>query len=255
MHLPLVNQFINPHLIYNEREATQEDINTRLINGCHPLMLHDKVKLDVIDSINTPEKAIKYILNGQHTNSIESAIATSLNNKNSNHRDCINMMPSKTPRILSKYQIEYNTRNGKPDMLQVNNAILGNGEILSDNQILFHGGGILKNTQAGSSFTTNRPLSTSFCPYKALLNGMHYGKYYNENEVNIITFTVDKISQPAFVFKINGTNKGHEKEVLIASGATLKVVNKTLIKSNYTVYCCSGSSKIVPAYLVEATIS
>lgn len=230
MKIPLINQFHTPHQTIN---------------------------------INTPDDAVIYLLNKNRDIAerkiLENYIKESLVNNLSDYKTARDMMNSRTPRILSSYQNHYST---KINMTKVDKAITtaSNNNFLSDNQILFHGGQILNNINVGESFTTSRPLSTSLCPKKALHNGEHLGKYYNYNCVNLIILTVKNIQQPAFIFRISGTNKGDEKEVLIHSGAILKVVNKTLINSNYSVWGYDSNrgyslEKQLPAYLIEADIS
>ncbi|WP_318456872.1 hypothetical protein [Photobacterium leiognathi] len=65
----------------------------------------------------------------------------------------------------------------------------------------------------------------------------------------------------AFCFRINGTSKGHEKEVLLAAGAKLILRKKTLIKSDgaayksCNVYAGKVLKKTIPFYLLEMDIS
>lgn len=230
MKIPLINQFHTPHQTIN---------------------------------INTPDNAVIYLLNKNRDIAerkiLENYIKESLINNLSDYKTARDMMNSRTPRILSSYQNHYST---KINMTKVDKAITtaSNTNFLSNNQILFHGGGILNALAIGESRLITRPLSTSLCPVKALYNGEHKGKYYDENCVSLIILTVKNIQQPAFIFKIKGTNKGYEKEVLIHSGTTLTLVNKIQINPKYSVYASNPTygpllTKEVPAYLIHATIS
>lgn len=167
-------------------------------------------------------------------------------------------MPSQTPKILSNYQRLYSPST---DMVAVNKEIITNGDYLHNGQSLFHGGGILNTLNVpGTSIQLTRPLATSFCPVMAYNNGEWRGKYFNDGQADLIILTVNRITVRSFVFKINGTDKGHEKEVLIASGATLTLNNRQPINTTSIVGpdpTRPGSfiKKTVPVYLVHATIS
>lgn len=257
MALPLVNQFLIPCEIWQTREPTQDDIDARLLRGLHMSLCFQPVEEHLIDKIDTPEKAASYMVNGLYNTYIENRISQSLNDINSGYQQARELMPNVTPKILSEYQRLYSSQT-KMDI--VNTEIINAGDFLAEDQILFHGGGILQNIGVNGSYTTTRPLSTSFCPVKAHLNGAWRGKYFHENEANLIVLIVKSMSKPAYVFKINRTDKGHEKEVLIASGATLKVISKNLLCSNYEVRAASEDTspvmkKTVPFYLTYATIS
>ncbi|WP_146190891.1 hypothetical protein [Pectobacterium parmentieri] len=257
MPLPLVNQFLIPFEFWETRKPNDTKINTRRSNGCHPMLLDEPVKVNCIDIINTPEKSAFYISSNLHSEDIERHITKSLNEERSKYKEARQAMPNKTPEILSEYQRLYGT---KTNMEKVNNEIIATGDLLADNQILFHAGAILKKVQVGSSLITTRPLSTSFCPTKATSNGEWRGKFFHENEANLIILTVKSMSKKAFVFKIYRTDKGHEKEVLIESGATLTVTSKTLLNQVYFTSALGDRpneilEKPVRFYMVHATIS
>ncbi|MGJ0579472.1 hypothetical protein ACR71G_15650 [Xenorhabdus bovienii] len=131
---------------------------------------------------------------------------------------------------------------------------------MAKGQVLFHGGSIASGLKIGEFIKTDRPFSTSFSPVKALLNALHLGKAYDENQVNLLILRVVNSKTKAFIFNINEIDKGHEKEVLFASNLTLTLRKKTPIAKNYTVYGYeySGSNctpKDVPAYLLHIDIS
>lgn len=232
MTLPFVNQFLRPHEIWFTRQATLTDMNERLKQGIHPSLCFEPVKTHLSDTIDTPEKAALYISQGNYNTSIENCVTASLNDSGSGYNSCRNAMPSITDTILSIYQRRYSENI---DMNAVDNAIATGGGVLADAQILFHGGAILNHVSIGHSLITTRPLSTSFCPVKANLNGMWKGKYYNDGIANLLILKVDSIQTKAFVFRINGTDKGYEKEVLIASGAKLKVIDRIKLNDTYNV--------------------
>lgn len=260
MRLPLINQFYIPYKIWETRPANDNDQKLRKNAGENPLTWNNPVNTNLIETIDEPYKSVKYLLNKGGRAPLENSIEQSLDNENSLYKKARDMMTKKTPLILSCYQNDYSPTM---DMELVDEGITSasNGHLLSDNQVLFHGGGILNTLNIGESLKIDRPLSTSLSPVKALNNGEWRGKYYEEGCASLIILTVKNIQQPAFIFKINGTLKGHEKEVLIHSGATLTVTYKSEINSQYSTHISNPKSlgetliKKVPAYLIHATIS
>ncbi|WP_434172262.1 hypothetical protein AHYW_001412 [Providencia manganoxydans] len=258
MYLPLVNQFQIPYEWYNTRPVTDAEMMARMANGCPPALCFQDEKLNLIDTINTPDKATRYLLEGNNRNPIENHVTDSLEDAASMYFTAQSKMPKQTPSELINYQSSYGSST---NMTAVNSEILNHGKLLSNGQILFHGGGILNNLQPGSSVTITKPFSTSFCPMKALTNGEWKGKYYDENEANIIVITVNDAVTKSFIFDIQEFDKGHEKEVLFATGATLTVTSKTLISNSYPVHKMDPNNKFnvlsknVNAYLIHATIS
>lgn len=258
MNLPLVNQFQIPYEWYSTRPVTDAEMMARMANGCSPALCFQDVKLNLIDTINTPDKAIRYLLEGNDRKPIENHVTDSLEDAASMYFTAQSKMPKQTPSELINYQSSYGSST---NMTAVNSEILNHGKLLSNGQTLFHGGGILNNIQLGSSVTITKPFSTSFCPMKALANGEWRGKYYDENEANIIVITVNNAVTKSFLFDIQEFDKGHEKEVLFAAGAILTLISKTLISSSYPVHKTDPNnitniiSKNVPAHLIHATIS
>lgn len=247
MSLPLINQFLIPYEIWQTREPTESEVHSRMESGMHPVLCFESIKTSFIDVINSPEKSAYYLANQQYNKEIDESIETSLNNTGSNYNASRNSMPSITPTILSGYQRLYNPST---NMNNVNDQIVASGETLSDGQVLFHGGCLLKGVQVGESLTLTRPLSTSLSPSMAIRNGEWRGKFYHENEANLIILTACSMTHNAFVFKIKGTDKGHEKEVLIQSNAVLKVVSRNLLNTNYKVCAIANNA----SHLVEKTI-
>lgn len=257
MAMPLVNQFLIPYEVWSTRPATQDDRNARLQAGQHISTCFRPVRVSLLDTINTPDKAVSYLANRQYHVQIGNRVTTSLEHIKSGYTQARNSMPSATPLVLSEYQRLYGTGTNMND---VNNSIISAGDYLADGQTLFHGGGILNFISPGNSLVTSRPFSTSFCPVKSLNNGAWRGKYYREGEANLIILTVKSMSKRAFVFRIKGTDKGYEKEVLIESNAKITVTSKTLLSNDYEVsdsgiYPGQIVTKKVPFYMIKATIS
>ncbi|VGA05281.1 Uncharacterised protein [Klebsiella quasipneumoniae] len=257
MSLPIINQFLIPYEIWETRDPTQSEIQGRMASGMPPPICFNSVKIKLVDRINSPEKAANYLANRKYDNEIDRSVEASLNDIGSKYKAARSLMPSKTSDILSGYQRLYGP---SIDMHKVNIEVVSSGAPLADGQISFHGGGLLKGVQVGESLTTTRPLSTSLSPCIATRNGAWRGKFYHENEANLIILTACSMTHNAFIFKINGTDKGHEKEVLIQTGAVLKVVSRKLLNSNYKVYAAGNYAgdvveRTVPFYLTHVTVS
>lgn len=61
--------------------------------------------------------------------------------------------------------------------------------------------------------------------------------------IDLLVLKVVKPYTRVFSYKIKGTDKGHEKEVLFSSQTKLKLIKSETIRSNYGVYkVISGSS-------------
>lgn len=257
MSLPLINQFLTPYEIWETRNPTESEIQDRMALGMPPIICLEPVKNNLVDVINSPEKAAYYLANSQYNNEIDDCVETSLNNTASNYNASRKAMPSITPPILSQYQRLYGPNT---NMNNVNTEIVSSGVSLADGQVLFHGGCLLKGVQVGESLAISRPLSTSLSPSMAIRNGEWRGKFYHDNEANLVILTACSMTHNAFIFKINGTDKGHEKEVLIQTNAVLKVVSRTLLNTNYKVYAAGSYAgqvveRIAPFYLTHVTVS
>lgn len=257
MKLPLINQFLTPYEIWQTREPSELEIQSRMTSGMHPLFCLEPVKINCIDVINSPDKAAYYLANRQYDKEIDDCIDISLNNAQSNYNASRKAMPSITPAVLSQYQRLYSFSTNMND---VNTEVVSSGKPLADGQILFHGGCLLKGLQVGKSLALTRPLSTSLSPSMAIRNGEWRGKFYHDNEANLIILTARSMTHKTFIFKINGTDKGHEKEVLIQKNAVLKIVSRTLINANYKVYATGNNAgqvihRLVPFYLTHVSVS
>lgn len=249
--LDVINVFEKPCEIYSTRNATEAEMMEQLKNQ-EELTLF--VKDELLKRIDTHVEAVKHILDVQVDNVLESHIDNALKN-NKKLKTWEKTLPSKTPKSLVKYQKEYSKeKNNK----EVDQNINQHGGLLSDGQILFHGGTFEKTTL--DQFTTSKPLSTTFCPQIALRNAEFGGKAYDENEINIYVLTVKNSKTNVFKFKQNGTNFGHEKEVLFAAGADITIMNKVKICDDRKVCKCNPKStsileKKVSVYYTEVEIS
>lgn len=156
-------------------------------------------------------------------------------------------MPSTTPKNIADYQKSLSTC----DLNAVSRDIVAIGQVLTHGQCLFHAGV----SALPSPLVTSRPLSTSFCPDVALRNAEHKGKAYHGGRIDLFVFEAYNPTTTVFVFRRDGTNLGHENEVLFAAGAQVKITASNLIRDDYPVSLDSTNMKLVPIYVHHALIS
>lgn len=164
-------------------------------------------------------------------------------------------MPSKTPKELSNYQKKYD-RNDNKIKDEADKKIREIGTLLASGQELFHGGKLI-DTKEDNELTLSSPLSTTFDPVITNIEAIHKGKAYDEGELNINIITNKNSKAKCFPYRQKGTKFGHEKEVLISSGAKLFVKEKKKI-SEITVSKHENGKKIekiVPVYITKIDMS
>jgi len=245
----IIDIFSTPYEVWSTREATRDEmLKIFKEKGYFLSVVRDRL----IEVIDTPLKAAKYIAKVSIDDELERFIDEMLE-----HSDAYKLMrqkmPSKTPKGLADYQKRYS----KCDFREVDQAINSYGDLLAEGQYLFHGG--LWPDHMGTQFTTTRPLSTTFSPQVALQNAEFYGKAYDANRIDLFVLYVKNPKTKVFVFRRKGTMLGHEKEVLFASGATLVLKNRYLIRNDYSICKCIDGirtvKKEVPIYVLEVEIS
>lgn len=153
---------------------------------------------------------------------------------------------TKTPKLLLKYQ----KTNDKNDMEQIDKDVKEHGVILSEGQVLYHGG--LSNVKVGDTIDCNQTLSTSLNIHAAVSNALHKGKAFIEGEVNLNYITVEDDNVNAFIFG-SKTKMAHEKEVLLEKDIQIIVKEKTKIRE-MEVTNGEGNSKTVPVNLTKISI-
>ena len=245
--LPLVNVFEKPYELWDTRDQTAEEM-MQSGNFC------ERVKVKLNARIENHIEAAEHMLLKTADIQLERFIKDYLNNS-IDFKNMRKEMPSQTPKSLSEFQRKFQSSSFR----QVTRDINMIGKKLSEGQCLFHGG--LWPREVGESFVTSRPFSTSFCPQIALRNAEWAGKAYDAGEINLLVIRVVNPQTNVFCFRIKGTQKGHEAEVLFATGAQLILRKKTLIKSNGLAYNVCRQipgrtlEKQIPFFLVEADIS
>lgn len=246
--LPLINLFTKPYEVWSQRDATREEMMEAIKwSGKAPA---SRVADQFLQTIATPLQAAKYMANEGADQALGNHIDRELANS-AEYALWRRAMPSATPGGISNYQKNY----PHYDVKQVNNDINTIGVTLPFGQQLFHGG----LWPGGNSFTTNRPLSTTFCPQVAMRELEYKGKAYDAGRMDLFVLRVASPMTNVFVFRNKGTNLGHEKEVLFAAGANLTLQNCMLIRQDYKVYKVSRDARLVckevPVYVLEVDIS
>jgi hypothetical protein len=245
--VPLINPFIKPYEVWSQRDATHEEMMEAIRRtGRAPSF---RVNDQLLQTITTPLQAAKYMANEGSDRGLECHIEDELDN-GGGYASWRRAMPSATPSSISTYQKSY----PHYDANQVNNDINSIGVTLPPGQQLFHGG----LWPGGDSFTTDHPLSTTFCPQVAMRELEHKGKAYDAGRIDLFVLRATSPMINMFIFRNKGTNLGHEKEVLFAAGVNLTLQNCTLIRNDYKVCKVAHGAgliyKEVPVYVFEIDI-
>lgn len=223
--LPIVDVFETPYEIWTYRNATLDEGIQHLQEYGRPIFqVRDKLEKSIS---NAYEAAVHMALIGAD-NALEDHINKALNSS-SNFKIWRQTMPSKTPIQLTNYQRKHIFDNS---VVQEINKI---DCILSDGQFLFHGGCWMGENSIGTEYITSSPFSTSFCPQVALRNAEWGGKAYDAGVIDLLVLKVTQPDTRVFSYKIKGTDKGNEKEVLFSSDAKLKLISSKTIRCDYKV--------------------
>lgn len=237
----------NEYKIYSTRKRRLDEIKVP-----QDALLPINVKLE--KTISTSLDAAKHVAEKSADPKMQRHISDALDN-NEALKKIKQKMPSKTPKALTDYQQKYSD----VDKIKANDEINKIGVFLPDGQELYHGGNLTG--VEDNSLITNNPLSTTFDPQVALRNAEHNGKAYDEGQININVIKVKDPKTKAFVYKQKGTKFGHEKEVLFASKAKIKIIKQHIISTERKAYKASKEiagkilEKIVPVYVTEIELS
>lgn len=242
----LIDVFDPPFEVWSTRKPTKEEIDYHWRNyGRYVREVDDKL----IESIGSARHAAEYMcriaVDGALENFIDAALVD-----NDQYNEFRRLMPVSTPPALSDYQSRYPRFN----QVLVEREIDEYGLLLAEGQKLFHGGDW---SQGKDYVVTSRPFSTAFCPQIARRSAEGKGKAYDAGRIEITTLTVVSPRTKAYLFGPEG-ELGHEKEVLFASGATIRVTNRSLVGTSKAYKAGEYGaviSKDVPMYLIEAEIS
>lgn len=245
----VVNVFAQPYEVWSHRDTTPEEALSLVEEkGLRPIEAM-RVKDELLDVVSTHSQAAAYMIRVRADNGLEGHVDRALD-VSPEYRELLGRMPCEEVKALRSYQGEF----PRHDAARADMAIQDVGVELPEGQILFHGG---RWPSDGSTFTTSRPLSTSFCPQVALRNSEWRGKAYDAGQVDLLVLRVTQSQTKAYAYRRDGQH-GNEKEVVFASGARLTRVSETYvaditvsrIKENF-----EHESKRVPAYVIEVEIS
>ncbi len=168
--------------------------------------------------------------------------------EDSAYSDLRGMMPVETPPALLDYQekhTSYNRRHFESELDEF-------GVYLSRGQVIYHGGLWPMNVDR---FVTDRPLSTTFNPQKAWLVAVHNGKAYRAGRLDIFVITVSASSTKSYHYTPDSQH-GHEREVVFATGAELRIISDTYVCDGvvYSGIPFSDEKKQVPVHVIEVDI-
>lgn len=245
MGLPVVNTFSSAYELWTMRRATeQESLEHYKREGSFLSFVNDQLLMVIQDHVS----AAKYMAQKGADNGLENHIDRFLD-QDANYQSWREHMPSKTPPSITEFQQNYPQYNQSNVDADINSI----GKTLSDGQFLFHGG--LWFSDSKNEVTLRKPLSTSFCPQVALRNAEWGGKAYDQGQIDLLVLRVSNPRTNIFAYKRKGTKMGNEKEVLFASGATVKLRSRTLIRNDYEVAKYQHPDKTIPIYVIEVDIS
>lgn len=248
MSLPLLDTFSQPYQIWSKRKPTPEEIRSRkydiweIVDG-----VNDKLEKTISSALDAAHHMAQVGADGGLAHFIEDSIQSSREFK-----IWRSLMPSRIPPNIKNYQKSY----PNCDFEAVNNEIEEVGRLPSEDQCFFHGGYIFDVDV--SELSTDRPLSTTLCPEVALREATHNGKAFYQGEIHLYVLKVVHPQTKVYVFRQNGSTMGHEKEILLAAGANLKVESKSLINESYPTGICENFKEIkkdVPVYVIEVSVS
>jgi len=245
MLLPLFDGFYPPYEIWSRRELS---LNEKLSGKHTHYEINWGVKERLEKSISNPFEAAKHMVESGADGALSNFIERSLN-ESKVFKNWRSRMPSRIPTNIARYQKSY----PNCELNMVNSEINNVGCLPSTGQYFFHGGYLF--SDGILAFNTSKPLSTSLCPQVALREAEHIGKAYDQGEIHLYVLKVINPRTKVYVFRNNGSNLGHEKEILFGARANLHLTSKTLITDLYNVGKFGYVDKTIPAYVIEVTIS
>lgn len=247
--LPLVDNFTNPYKVWSKRDATREEQDAHY-RATGKFLLHgvnDQLLLEISSSFQAACFMAQQGADGGLADHINHEL-----DKSTGYKAWRNSMPSATPKSLSDYQQKYPYCDFDAINAEINNI----GASLLPGQFLFHGGcwpvGL-------NTFTTTRPLSTTFCPQVALREVDYRRKAFEAGYIDLFVLRIVSSTTNVFAYRRKGTRLGHENEVLFAAGATLTLRSRKLIRNDYKAIMIDDGfrehSKFIPINVLEINIS
>ncbi|MBQ4836792.1 hypothetical protein [Pseudoalteromonas luteoviolacea] len=243
MKLDLINVFEQPYEFCKYTELSSEEMDRYFEE-------HNEIKTvrkEFLYEIKTHFDAAKHIADKLCDSHLESHIDRHLQS-DSKFKKLLNKMPKLTEQI-KLHKTGYNSCNESQLIKEMSSLCYS----LSDGQVLFHGGHLLKNGQ--EEVILDRPLSTSFCPQIALRNAQWRNKAGEAGVLELYILTLRDSNTNVFVFDPNNQDdeKRHEKEVLFQRGLSLKLKSRIKVKDHE--FSMPGKKIRYPINLVELEAS
>ncbi|WP_186192804.1 hypothetical protein ACN262_28675 [Burkholderia gladioli] len=242
----IIDVFSTPYESWSYRKATQQEMMDHYREqGFFSTEIKDRLERRIGSAFEAADHTIRVRVDNALEGFIDRALADDFA-----FNALRQQMPSPTPVALDDYQSSYPNY----DRLSVDQAINRFGVLLADGQYLLHGGCWFSD---GNSFTTDRPLSTTFCPQIALRSAEWRGKAYDANRVELMVIRVTQPRTKAYLFGPESELK-HEKEAVFASGAHLKRLRENFIMDLKVYKVTNGLNtveKAVPAFVTEVELS
>lgn len=242
----VIDVFSPPFERWATRERTQEEQIAHLTQHGH---FGGPIKENLLKIITSAYQAAEHMAEHLTDNCLEDFIDNALS-ESAAMKHLRSLMPKSTPPALNDYKSSYPSYNIDDVELEISL----HGIFLADGQTLIHGGCW---PTEHDQFTTDRPLSTTFCPQIARRSAEWRGKAYDAGRMDFIVLRVASPSTKAYIYGADVAH-AHEKEVLFASGAKLKLISRTYICDTHAYKVdtnCREYKKLVQAYVVEADIS
>ena len=242
MLLPVVNVFDDHYEVTSDKK-----INPFRDNQI-PLNIEEEKKKQGKLIIDSHLDAAKHIVNKVIDNKLEAHIDRFLGNSEA-YSKWLESMPKIFPLVLKNYQSSfprYNKEELELEMEKLNTT-------LSDGQYLFHGGQ-WPNSKENEIILENS-FSTSFCPQVALRNAEHRGKGYTQNHIDLFVLRTVQSDTKVFAYDQNKSDFGHEKEILFAKGAKLKLIKRENITKNYTACNANNDKKNISVDVIAVDIT
>lgn len=237
--LDLVDVYASPYEIWNYRDATLDEL---MRYGRRMHRIRTSLRASVSNSMEAAEHVFMVGTDPGLRNHVNEVLGAS-----DAFAKWRRTMPGRTPPEIVKYQRSYRTA----DLEKVSSEIDAIGQTLTAGQFLFHAGA----WPATTPFITDRPLSTTFCPDVALRNAEHRGKAFDAGKIDLLVLEVCEPKAAVFAFRQEGTNLGHENEVLFSAGAVVTTVSSRMVRSDYPVENYGFAAKTVSAWVHHALIS
>lgn len=231
----------NPCVVPKLRQITEEDMRSG------KYQVQDVLRGIVVGELaryDSPESAAIGVVQGQYSNYISSHSENSAKKQVSKNRK---LFSTRTPDALVVRRNKYSQR----DDSAVDKAIMGEGGVLSQGQVLYHGGSL-----PDGDNQISRPLSTSLSPTVAYNDAIRHLDLYTDKKIRLYVLKAVDDKVPAYLYESKRSGLGHELEVLIGSGAHVK--DKKVVSSkveSLCVDCMSGERGDFTVEVVSAMLT